>query len=224
MMRKMRKTIWLVLFCAIGAFGYAQDSVYRRSVSLVLSPATLRAPGIKLGLQAGVQYNKGRWATLAEVAYPLDKSHADYAVIRFVRLGAEVKYYVHNGQRERGYVSLQSSYSHRKMTDNNGNMFFSKTARQWLQFNSAAVSSPIFSAALKAGVEYALTRRLFLEYFVGAGVRVISTSYSGLQGLRESGGPSRTDWGDFTPPYRYEGSYPKFHLTLGLRVGYVLKR
>jgi hypothetical protein len=171
-----------------------------------------------------VQYNKGRWGALAEVAYPLDKSHADYATIRFVRLGAEVKYYAHNGQRERGYVSLQSNYSHRQMTDTNGNMFFSKTARQWLQFNRAAVSSPIFSAALKAGVEYAVTRRLFLEYFVGAGVRVISTSYSRLESIAGSGGPNLTSWGDFTPPYRYEGSYQKFHLTWGLRLGYVLKR
>jgi hypothetical protein len=107
------------------------------------------------------------------------------------------------------------------MTDTNGNMFFSKTARQWLQFNRAAVSSPIFSAALKAGVEYAVTRRLFLEYFVGAGVRVISTSYSRLEGISESGGPSMRS---AIPQYRYESSSQKFHLTSGLRLGYVLKQ
>jgi len=171
----IRKTALILSFCLPAIFGAAQKAPPRKKFAVLVSPALLRAPGIEVGGQAGLQYQKGKWALNAEVAFPFDRTFTDFATIHAARLGIEIKRYVKDVPLVKPYVSLQTNYAIRQLVDTAGNTFFS-AGSGWTQYKKAAVSAPIFTTALKWGGEFELGKRFFMDAFAGAGVRFTSVA------------------------------------------------
>lgn len=221
---KLHKPVLLLIFCCFTLVCYCQKQVPHKSFAVLLSPALLRAPEVRHGLQAGIAYNRRKWSLGAEAALPFRKLYVDYASIKYMRLGLELKKYVTKDLPDKMYVSIQTNYAIRQMADTNGNTFLSKKPRGIFSFSKASVSSPVFSSAIKVGMEIRLWKNIFWDVFSGVGVRIISTSYKGVENASPSFFDGAKEWFDFTPVYRYEGTFTRLHLTTGIRLGYVISK
>jgi len=221
---KLYKFVLLLILCSFTLMGLSQEKPHDKTFSVLLSPALLRAPETQWGLQTGIAYQRPKWGVGAEAALPFRKSHIDYATIKYLRVGLELKYYAYNDHSGKIYISLQNNYALRQMMDTNGNTYTSKRPLGVFRFSKASISSPIFSSALKFGAEVPITKNLFMDVFSGAGIRIVSTSYKNVENTTPGSLFRAIDCCTFIPVYRYEGTFTKLHLTTGFRLGYVISR
>lgn len=221
---KLHKPVLLLIFCCFALICFCQKQAPDETFAVLISPALLRAPEIRHGLQAGIAYNRKKWSVSSEAALPFRKLYVDYASIKYMRLGLELKKYVTKDLPDKMYVSLQTNYAIRQMLDTNGNTFLRKNPQGIFSFSKASVSSPVFSSAIKVGMEIRLYKNIFWDVFSGLGVRIISTSYKHVENASPSFFNEAKDWFNFTPIYRYEGTFTKLHLTTGIRLGYVISK
>jgi hypothetical protein len=220
-MRCFRLLFTLLFIQTHSAFCQQQPS--DNSLSLLVSPALLRAPGVQMGIQAGLQQEWQHWAVNVEGALPLDKRYYDFSKIKVFRLGFEVKRFMIPSSDAKLYLSLQLNHTIRNLTDTNGNTFASNSDSGWVRYDRALVEAPISTAALKWGIQFRAGKRLLFDSFAGLGVRYLVTTYKNVEGKTGGSPPNNTDWADFTPQYRFEGRFTKIHITMGMRIGYILK-
>ncbi len=221
---RLYKFVLLLIFCSLTLMGFSQKKMPDKTFSVLLSPALLRAPETQWGLQTGIAYRWRNWSVGAEAALPFRKSHIDYAKIKYIRLGMELKHYSYNEPLFKVYMSLQNNYAFRQMIDTNGNTYTSKNPPGVFRFSKASISSPIFSSALKFGAEVPITKNLFMDAFAGFGIRIVSTSYKNVENTTPGSFFRAIDCCTFIPVYRYEGTFTRLHITTGFRLGYVISK
>lgn len=218
-MNLLKPTLLLVA-CSMGIACMSQEPVATKSLSLTVAPTLMVLPTKRIGAEGAVQYAWGQWSVGAQLALPFEKWHDDFARVRYARLGAELLRYKRDALWLRPYVGFRINYTIRQMADTNGGTYASKNPAGLFQYAGASVASPIFAAALKGGFEVSLGKRVFLDYSTGAGIRIITTTYTNV----ERAAPDQMLRENFPPSYKYEGRYTKFHLSGGLRLGYRLWR
>lgn len=216
----------LSLFCSllllICQAGFPQDAASR--FSLVVSPALLQP--INLALQGGVQWRTGsRSAVVAEVAFPLLRGrHETFESMRVWRAGLEYKVYRSNIKLPGPYISLQTTWLSRLLTDENSGEFSGKNSRY--QYDAAVVLSPVWAMAIKLGKEFTSAReRKVVDLFAGLGVRRIFNQYQAVNERPVAGNGVADKFGWFIPMEGWSYNYPliRFHFTVGFRVGFKLR-
>lgn len=193
----------------------AQDSASRFAV--LLSPA-LFIP-VSVAAQGGLQYKMSkRWSMLIEAAVPaFYPKNTEYEEIDYWRTGVEVKRLLKKTNASRTYFSLQGNYLFRKLVDKEQAFFYTKT--QTFSYQNAVISSPVLSAALKAGTELPAGKKTFVDAFIGLGLRFIFTEYKTEKALLTSTEPRKQDFLQFDDAWLYNYTLTRLHLTAGLRFG-----
>ena len=196
----------------------------QRQISFVIAPTILNIFAAKLGVQTGLGFAGSKWGGTIEAAFPIDSERRMNRVLesRYVRLGAELKKFIVFDSKMHVYLSLQTNYAIRKVTDSLG-AFASKDSAKYISYDRADYSSPIFSNAIKLGVEEFVGKRFVVDGFFGIGIRTISTEYSNVVNPQPSVFTSRP-YHNRPPIFRTEKSFTRLHLSGGVRLGYLLWR
>jgi len=210
----------LSLITFLPAFFCGYKTVAQRSssrLSIVVSPA-LFVP-VTVAVQAGVQYRaNNRFSILAEAALPtFHPDNTEYEKIEYWRTGIEFKYFMRRDSSFSKYVSLQNNYLFRELTDIDQALFYSKT--QSFSYTNAVIKSPVFSSALKLGVELNAGKRFFFDAFVGGGLRFVFTQYQAKNILVTSTEPPKQGLFKFDDAWKYNYTLMRLHGSGGLRFG-----
>lgn len=216
------KQLLLILCLITVGLVHSQPHGVSKKVALTISPVVLPLPQLPLSLQPGFQYSTSRWSIHAEATAPLYRARDQYNTVHYTRLALEGKRYLQPKSNENFYIAVQSSYAFRSLTDTNGGRFFRHDPLDRYSYTKANINSPVFIIAAKMGTETPVSNRLFFDFFVGPGVRIIYTTYSDV--AEEARVPER--WFSHIGPissYRYNKTITRLHLATGLRLGYILK-
>ena len=81
------------------------------------------------------------------------------------------------------------------------------------------INSPVFSSALKWGIELNAGRKIFFDAFIGAGLRFIFTDYKAKNILVTSTEPPKPNIFSFDDAWKYNYTLMRLHGTAGLRLG-----
>lgn len=205
--------LFLVLLQTQKSFG--QDTSSRLAV--VISPA-LFVP-VSVALQAGLCYRfSSRCNVLLEAAHPtFYPNNTEYEKIRYWRTGLEVQYAYSRRSNLRRYMAVQVSYLFRKLMDEGQAFYYTKT--QTFSYTNATIQSPVLATALKFGVQLPAGKKVFVDAFVGGGLRFIFTSYETVNPLVTSLEPKKQTIFKFDDAWLYNYTLKRLHATAGLRVG-----
>ena len=170
-----------------------------------------------------------RLAFLSEITFSAGRrSEADssFSDRRYLRIKPGLRYYFRDTSSTfNGYVGLEFSYSTRKFTSRNDYYYAHLPGDSVVYYDRARVNSPIITTSAQLGVVIAVNRRLKMDWFMGAGVRSIRTSYNELlnpvigERSRERGGiqvhlPLSS--------YYIQGNVVRLQVTVGVRILYAL--
>ena len=210
----------LTLFTFLPSLLCGYKSVAQQSssrLSVVVSPAVF-VP-VSIAVQAGIQYKFSRQlSVLAEAAFPtFIPGNTEYEKIEYFRTGIEFKYFLKSDSSLTKYVSLQNNYLYRELVDEQQAFYYTKT--QTFSYSNAVINSPVFSSALKLGVELNTGKRFFFDAFVGAGLRFIFTDYKAKNVLVTSTEPPEQNLFTFDDAWKYNYTLMRLHGTAGLRFG-----
>jgi hypothetical protein len=210
----MKRILLLLILLASLLPAIAQkEGIRDYKFTISLSPALMN-PGPVECIQAGVQIPLGnRFSLLAESALPVVKKLK--RGLNIVRFSSECKYYFSAQQKEPAYISVYISYTHREWKEGRG-FYFARPPDSIYNYDEAGIRSPIFIAALKFGKEFQLGRRLVYDWFIGMGVRQITTKYDAANATPGSLFPSHL-W-VHTSAWKYNYAQTRFHITMGFRV------
>lgn len=209
----------LTLFSFLPALLCGHKVLAQRSssrMSVMVSPA-LFVP-VTVAVQAGVQYKaNNRFAVLAEAAFPtFHPANTEYEDIDYWRTGIEFKYFFKTDSSISKYISLQNNYLYRELTDEDQAVYYSTT--QTFSYTNAVIKSPVFSSAVKLGVELSAGKSFF-DAFIGAGIRFVFTEYNAKNVLLTSIEPPRQNIFKFDDAWKYNYTLIRPHATAGLRLG-----
>lgn len=195
-----------------------QDSPSKLAV--VVSPV-LFVP-VSVAVQGGLCFRLGnRLGLLTEAAFPtFYPSNTVYEKIRYWRAAVELRYRYRQKASSRRYLALQTSYLHRSLHDADQAFYYTKT--QTFSYANAVIRSPVLAAALKTGVELQAGKRIFVDAFLGLGLRFIITSYSTQGSLLTSLEPERQTLLSFDDAWLYNYTLKRLHAAAGLRIGFRL--
>jgi len=212
----MKQLLLLLCFPSLmlTQISFGQDSM--RKVSVVLSPA-LFVP-VSVAAQVGIQFRlSNRWGLLVEGAYPtFYPKNTEYEKIRYWRAGFEIKRYLNKKKISR-YFSLQNNYLFRELTDEQDGVYYTKT--KTFAYNMAVIKSPVWSSALKIGLEVPVGRKTYFDLFGGAGLRMIFNSYKTETALLTSIQPNKQNILKFDDAWIFNYTLKRVHLTAGFRFG-----
>jgi hypothetical protein len=189
-------------------------------VSVVVSP-TLFVP-VSVAAQLGIQWRfSNKWSILFEGAYPtFYPSNTEFEEVRYWRAGAEGKYTLSASPMVRKYVGLQVNYLYRTLTENNTGRYYTKT--NTYAYSHANINSPVLSSALKLGIEIPAGKRAYFDAFVGAGLRMVKTSYTTESALVTSIEPKTQNFFQYDDAWLFNYTLLRFHATAGFRFGFRL--
>jgi hypothetical protein len=216
------KTILLFFFFvgATVAFGQNKTNVSKDSTKYKhAATITLTAFPYSIGVQPGFQFRMGgNFDVLTEGAFASTKRAGDYNRLKIIKLVSELKYYSAKPFAGR-YYSFQAGYISRRFTESDTGWYFKDTAT--IGYSSAGIRSNISFVSLKLGREINPGAKVFLDFFVGLGVRYVQTSYdvSGRYSRMRPGGARDNIFELFGNAWVYERNYFKLHGTAGVRIG-----
>jgi hypothetical protein len=193
---------------------FGQDTM--RKISLLISPAVF-VP-VSVAAQAGIQWRlSNNWGLVLEGAYPtFYPKNTEYEKIKYWRAGVEVKRYLVKKKTSR-YLSFQNNLLFRELTNNEDGVYYTKT--QTFAYNNAIIKTPVWSSALKIGIEAPLGKRTYFDLFTGAGLRMIFTTYKTETALLTSIQPTEQGLLKFDDAWIYNYTLKRIHLTAGFRFG-----
>ena len=191
--------------------------------AITLSPAVVSMPDWYLAIQPGMQVQLNRrFSVVSELCFPVIaiKREPGISNQEYFRMRGELKYYLHP-ERSSSYVSIESSYTFRNFTAQDGSYFKGKEFDSVYTYQFASVHSPIWITDLRLGREYTLGPNFKLDLFAGMGFRNISTQYSQQKGLVKEVStvqPYCTIYSAYNAAWLYEANIFRFNATLGLRL------
>lgn len=184
--------------------------------SIVISPA-LFVP-VTVAVQGGVQFRAGKMSVMMEGALPTFRpDNTEYEKIDYWRSGIEFKYFLKADSNSSKYVSLQGNYMYRELMDQDQAFYYTRT--QTFSYTNALIKSPVFSSALKIGVELNAGKRTYVDAFIGAGVRFIFTEYQTKNALVTSTEPPKQNIFKFDDAWKYNYTLVRPHAAAGIRFG-----
>lgn len=182
----------------------------------------------EFGIQPGIAYQlKPHLLLLTEVTFPTrnnNNSDPNYADEKYLRIKPEVKYFFSRTKEFGDYVGLQVSFTKRNFTSKYGYYYDHLPNDSVTYYDQARISSPIITASIQFGCLVSIGDAFMLDFFMGAGIRSISTEYtevinSHVDQIMEHG------WHmGFDPAYNYSGNQIRFHPNFGIRILYFLPR
>lgn len=212
----MRKSCPFVFACIFLLSGdlFSQEKKF----ALTVSPAVLSF--ISLTPQVGAEYYfTDRWSLGTEFCYAAPRElKTNFDRTRLFRTGVELKRFLAT-RRNRAYLSFQSAYTIRNMTDTDSGFFHMKT--DGAKYRSADIHSPILSFAVKLGLQKSLGESFFLDIFFGMGSRTIFTRYD-AENIIPAVIPERRGWYTIIPSYQRNYTITTFHMPVGLKFGFRL--
>jgi hypothetical protein len=223
----MNRFLVFTLFCFSYTISNGQHDRHSK-ISIHVSPAMLNVshlnPGYQLGMQARLSE---RWAVLSEVAFRLPfNNNTEFSNYKYVRIKSEVKKFItHKRTGSSKYISLEGSYATRSFDRTNDYYFLDREGSNdnTYYFDKAHIRTPLITLALKGGLESRLGDKAFLDVFAGVGIRNINTTYSQVENLTvQQGEESHGFFVSSNFAYRFNRSITKQHLTLGLRLHFIL--
>ena len=217
-MKKLLFLIFLHFFTATNA----QQSKW--AVSLGPTLIGLNAQP-KLGIQAGVAYTLNHnLELLTEVGIALNQqldAHIEH--FKYCRLRSEIRYIFHiKENRPNPYVSFQGSYVFRSWKKMDSSYYFSdsNTSDSVIHFATANIHSPVFIFASNFGLTTNFGKHFGLDFFVGAGVRIVHTKYTNVTNA------VKMNYQFVSKHYSYKSAFETndvvtaFHVNLGIRFLY----
>lgn len=203
----------MFLVClSVSLLGGAQTKEKRLAVTAV---PTLFSNHIVF--QPGLQYTFNNWAVLGEVGY-MSAKKMDFDRGYWLRTQIEIKRFLSSGDA-RLYCSFQTGFSARRFVDaDSGSYLTDHLLDTGAVYQSAVIYSPDLSFAPKIGLETALGKALFLDAFVGLGVRILFNHYDAT-GTIPSTLPHKKEWGP-DAAWEYNQTVSRFHIPVGLRLGF----
>jgi hypothetical protein len=204
-------TLFFFLFCFFISFcGSAQKT--EKKFAVTAAPAVLH----RVVFQPGFQYTFNNWAVLGEVAY-MSAERMDFDRGHWLRAQAELKRFL-NKDDARFYCSFQTAFSARKFIDDDSGFYFTqKVLDTGAAYSSAVIHSPVLSFAPKIGLEASLGKTVFLDAFIGFGVRILFNRYN-AKGVTPTRVYHKREWGP-DAAWRYNETVTTFHFPVGLRLG-----
>lgn len=166
--------------------------------------------------QPGFQYTFNDWAVLGEVAY-ISAKKMNFDGGHWLRTQLELKRFL-NKSEVRFYCSFQTAFGSRRFVDADSGFYFTHHLLDTgNKYSSAVIHSPILSFAPKIGFETSLFKPVFLDAFVGCGVRILFNRYD-ARGVTSTTAFHKREWGP-DAAWRYDETVATFHLPMGLRLG-----
>jgi hypothetical protein len=205
------KNFWFAMLLACSFCANSQEKNKRFSISI--SPAFLTD---HIVIQPGFQYSFNSWALLAEVT-SLSPEKMGFDGGHWIRTQAEVKKFF-SDRSDKWYVSMQTAYNFRQFTDNDSGFYFTQhIIDTGATYSSAVIHSPVLSFAPKIGIEGSLGKAVFVDAFIGFGVRILFNRYD-ARDVTPTTAFHKREWGPDAARL-YNQTVTSFHLPMGLRLG-----
>lgn len=211
----------LLLFFCLALSGVLVSGQSFKKYAFTITPTLL--PIGNVAVSPGFQFRvNSRYSLITEVAIPLTHiATGNYQEAHFFRVSTEIKYYLHK-PLDGKFVGLKIGYASRRFLDKDSgkyrNHFFGD--KEFL-YSSAKINSPFVFATAKWGREIIDWKKFYLDYFVGVGVKLITTAYDAEN---VSSSPVHItvkdpkifkDW----PSWEFDRNYVRINGSLGFRVG-----
>jgi hypothetical protein len=223
------KTVLLFVFCfcitqcVLSQNSKVQKNIVAEKYAVTLMPAFF--PYDKMGLQPGFQFKIGNhFALMNEIAFPIviapKYQGGNYDKTHFLRASSELKFFRAKSPEGR-FTSFQLGYIKRSFIDNDSGWYHHEEDTTLTGYSSLSIKSPVFFCALKMGGEMFQWKKVFMDFFIGIGIRIIPTKYD-AEGtyIRGRWNPPR----EFVlfapkPAWEYDKTSITPHFSLGFRIG-----
>lgn len=196
----------------------------RTSWGFTFTPSVVNTHSPHYGLQAGAECRFGSRLSLVTEFTTLagGKPQTSASDEQFFRIKPELRYFLSGDKRHRGnYAGISLSYSARSWKANSkGNYWEGKFYQDSaITYQSAALRSPVFTSAAQLGTLFTIGEHLGIDLFLGAGVRVIRTTYTDVQGAGKTYSvfPKCKIMFSPDPAWWVNGTITRFHCHAGLR-------
>lgn len=226
----MRRKLFLgVVFLASSAFGAAQSDssqVYKKwtlSISLGNTPI----PPMSLSIQPGIEYFfTPRVSLFTEISLQTGKNRiADSAALnkRFLKYKAEIRYLlVKELKPVTPYFAFQLATARRNFEIGKPGLYYEKKEDSVYRFDKVMVKSPYTTVTAQIGSNIRLYKELFMDISIGAGLRLVNTSYFSAINLQKDREPDGLFYIKPLSSYRYNGRVAKPQLNLWMRLFYCI--
>lgn len=224
------KTALLFTFClSLMQCVLSQDnSIEKNTVSekyaLTLTPAFF--PYDKMGLQPGFQFKVGNHiALMNEIAFPIVMASkyrgGNYDKTEFLRVSSELKFFREKSPEGR-FSSLQLGYIKRSFIDDDSGWYHSNGDTIVTGYTDLRIKSPVFFCTIKMGGEMIQWKKVFMDFFIGLGIRFIPTKYNAAGSYVKGPWSPPVDSFAWLVPgssWQYNQTLVRPHLSLGFRIG-----
>ena len=217
----MKTTFFCCILFHISLFCHAQDS-FSNKLSVSISPVLVNVPPVDIGMQFGLQYRTAKWGFGTEIAFPFQKSNDHYVNMKYLRWGAEFKYFPRADKQN--YMSLQFNYAQRNFADTSPGRFFRRYVTDAYNYESTSISSNIVTSAFKIGREMKIGKKFFIDGFTGLGIGFVMTEYTNIKGLQPADRGGIFEGLGIYSAHRYDKTITRVHCTLGTRLHYTLSK
>ncbi|MGZ3854433.1 MAG: hypothetical protein ACXVBX_16685 [Flavisolibacter sp.] len=224
----MRTDLLFIVCLCIAQTLYCQQTEPQKNVvsekyAVTLVPAFF--PYDKMGLQPGFQFRiSDHFALMNEVAFPIVISPKHevgiYNETQFLRASTELKFFRAKSPHGR-FTSFQLGYGKRHFVDKDSGWYHNEGDTVLTGYSSLSISSPVFFCDLKMGGEMFQWKKVFMDFFIGVGLRVIPTKYD-VEGAYPRGiwtPPKEFLLFGPDPAWEYNKTIIKPHFSLGFRIG-----
>ncbi|HUR65672.1 MAG TPA: DUF3575 domain-containing protein [Chitinophagaceae bacterium] len=195
---------------------------------ITFTPSVVSLHSGYIGVQFGANYTfNSRWDMVTELTTTVgEKNDPSVSNQQYFRVKPELRYYLSKRQANAGaYTGIQLSYASRSWKVGEGSYFedrlFEDSA---ITFTSASVRSPVYTSSAQIGSLIAIGKHWCIDFFFGAGVRIIDTKYSDVQnkGKTYAARPNCKIMFSPDPAWRVNGTITRPHFNLGMRFIYRL--
>jgi hypothetical protein len=221
-MKNKASSFLLFILLLVSSSAFSQST--GEKIRIHISPLNSFDPRTSV-LQVGVQKNVGqrfalsldhgfKMQALQKLIYEGEGDRQDY---RYSKTKAELKYFLTEPSLTVvPYLSTEGMYFPQKYVKENANLIRDNIN---YRYTSSKIDRTVWTASLKYGTEIKLNR-FVLEHFFGLGVRRLSIAHQPV-GLVEEEFYQEADI-SFPPIDRKEGVFYRPHVSLGIKVGYML--
>lgn len=221
----VRKLFLGVVFLASSAFGTAQSDssqIYKKwAVSISLGNTPI--PPTALSIQPGIEYFfTPRISLFTEISLQTGKKrNADSAALnkRFLKYKAEIRYLlVQEFKPITPYLAFQFAIARRNFEIGKPGFYYEKKEDSVYRFDKVMVESPYTTVTAQIGSNIRLYKGFFLDISIGAGLRLVNTSYFSAVNLQKDREPDGLFYIRPLTSYRYNGRVAKPQFNLWMRL------
>ncbi len=221
-MKNKASSFLLLILLLVGSSAFGQDT--GEKIRIHISPLNSFDPKTSV-LQVGVQRNISQRFALSldhgfkmqafqKLIYEGEGDRQDY---KYSKTKAELKYFLKEPSLTVvPYLSTEGMYFPQKYVKENSNLIRNDIH---YRYTSSKIDRTVWTASLKYGTEIKLNR-FVLEHFFGLGVRRISIAHQPVGLIVDEFYGESDVWPTLD---RKEGVFYRPHVSLGIKVGYMLK-